>query len=333
MPEKLEFESESWVDHIEREKEKIIDDIAVQLARERPELFEGRSADMDLVSKVRKMSEYLDDEAIAEALKLTPETVRDILEGKAEIREIRQPDRGPVVHVSSVKTAYRQKIVSVCRAKGGVGCSMVSLGLAYSLSREIKTLLIDLNLAEGGGDLSYYLNLPEYPHMGVFNNNLEQCSINVEPNLYVLQAPRHISNEGEKIDQIIGLARQDFDAVVIDLPNFQCGFTAEAMRQSNTLVAVTGGMDLELVRLAVLLSKYQSKHVIIAANRCELPREAMEVFADRETVKIEHDGALLRTLERCDLPGEKSVFMRGIEQLKDAVFEREKRGILKRLFG
>lgn len=288
---------------------------------------------MDLVSKVREMSKYLDDEAIAEALKLTPEAVRDILEGKAEIREIRQPDRGPVVHVSSVKTAYRQKIISVCRAKGGVGCSVVSLGLACSLSREIKTLLIDLNLAEGGGDLSYYLNLPEYPHMGVFNSNLEQCSINVEPNLYVLQAPRHISNEGEKIGQIIDLARQDFDAVVIDLPNLQDGFAAEAMRQSNTLVAVTGGMDLELVRLAVLLSKYRSKHVIVAANRCDLPGEALEVFSDREIVKIEHDGALLRTLERCDLPGEKSVFMRGIGQLKDAVFERERKGILKRLFG
>lgn len=287
----------------------------------------------DLVSKVRRMSEYLDDEAIADALQLTPEAVRDILEGRAEIKEIRQPDRAPVVHVSSVKTAYRQKIVSVCRAKGGVGCSVVSLGLAYSLSREIKTLLIDLNLAEGGGDLSYYLNLPEYPHMGVFRDNLEQCSINVEPNFYVLQAPRHVTNEGEKVCRIIDLAKQDFDAVVIDLPNFHGGFVAEAMRQSNTLVAVTSGMDLELVRLAVLLNNYSSKNTVIAVNRGELPKEASEIFSGCEIVKIEHDGSLSRTLERCDLPGEKSVFMRGIAQLKDAVFERERKGILKRLFG
>jgi len=289
---------------------------------------------MNLIEKVRELSRYLDDEAIAQALKLTPEAVRDILEGKAEVAQIEQPGQaGPVIQVSSVKTAYRQKVISVCRAKGGVGCTVIALGLAYSLSKEIKTLLIDLNLFEGGSDLSYYLNLPEYPHLGVLTDYLERCVINVEPEFYVLQAPKHISDEKEKVGQAIALARQDFDAIVIDLPNSQDNSVKEAMQQSNTIVAVTSGIASELVRLAAILSTCCRKDVIIAANRCGLPTEAREAFADKKIVKVEHDGSLVKVFERCDLPGEKSVFMKGIVQIKNAIYDRDKKGILKSLFG
>lgn len=289
---------------------------------------------MDLTEKVRELSKYLDDEAIAQALKLTPEAVRDILEGRAEIAQVERSDySGPVIHVSSVKTAYRQKVISVCRAKGGVGCTVIALGLAYSLSKEIKTLLVDLNLSEGGSDLSYYLNLPEYPHLGALTDNLESCVISVEPNFYVLQAPKRASAEEQEVGQIITLARQDFDAIVIDLPNSQGEIVKEAVQQSNTIVAVTSGMASELLRLAAILGTCFRKDVIVAANRCDLPAEAREAFAGKKIIRIEHDGSLARVFEKCDLPGEKSVFMKGIGRIKDAVFDREKKGVLKTIFG
>lgn len=290
---------------------------------------------MDVISKVRELSKYLDDEAIASALKIPVETVRDILDGKAVVEQVQTTEQsGTVIHVNSVKTAYRQKIISVLRAKGGVGCSVIALGLAYLLSKEIKVLLIDLNLSEGGGDLTYYLNLPEYPHMGLFSDDLETCVVNVEPNFYVLQAPRNVSGEKEKVGQIINLARQDYDAVVIDLPNRnEEEFVNEAMRQSNTLVAVTGGMKLELLRLGVVLNDYQRKDIIIAANRCVLPGDAEELFEGRKIITIEHDGSLRKVFERCDLPGEKSVFMRGVSKIRDVLFDREQKGILRRLIG
>ena len=39
----LEFESTNWFDHVENQKEKIIDEIATQLSKDRPDLFGGQS--------------------------------------------------------------------------------------------------------------------------------------------------------------------------------------------------------------------------------------------------------------------------------------------------
>ncbi|MGB9804251.1 MAG: AAA family ATPase [Desulfofundulus sp.] len=289
---------------------------------------------MDLIAKVRELSKYLNDEAIADALKLTPEAVRSILEGKAEV-ELKQVEREdqtvPLIQVSSVETSYRQKIISVGRAKGGVGCTVVALGLAYLLSKKVRTLLIDLNFSEGGSDLSYYLNLPEYPHMGMFHGDLEQCVVHLEPNFSVLQAPRHASSEKREIGELINLARQDYDAVVMDLPNSQDGLVREAMQHSTTLVLVTGGLESELVRLAAIAGRYQRKEIIVVANRSSLPGEAVETF--KKVVHIEQDRNLLKTLRNCDLPGEKTVFMQGVARIRDAVYDRDRKGVLQKVLG
>ncbi|MBC7092492.1 hypothetical protein H5T53_00530 [Candidatus Bipolaricaulota bacterium] len=288
---------------------------------------------MDLQSKVREMSRYLEDEAIAQALKLTPEAVRDILEGKAEIRREDSPAQGPVIHVSSVKTAYRQRVVSVLRAKGGVGATVVAIGLALSLSREVKTLLADFTFSEGGSDLSYYLNLPDYPHMGVFAGVLDDCVVGLEPDLFVLQPPRNARGERDKVEAVIARAREDYDAVVMDLPNGDGDVVQRALGLSNAVVAVTGGLGSELVRLAAALAGLRQKDVVLVLNRCSLPAEAREAFRGIRTVRLEHDGSLAGTLERCGLPGEKSAFMRGMAEVRDALFDRQKKSLLKSLLG
>lgn len=43
MTEKLKFASRNWSDHIERQREQIIDEIATQLSREHPDLFQGKT--------------------------------------------------------------------------------------------------------------------------------------------------------------------------------------------------------------------------------------------------------------------------------------------------
>ncbi|WP_027365744.1 ATPase, T2SS/T4P/T4SS family [Desulfotruncus alcoholivorax] len=43
MAEKLQFASRNWLEQIERQREKIIDEIATQLSREHPDLFEGKT--------------------------------------------------------------------------------------------------------------------------------------------------------------------------------------------------------------------------------------------------------------------------------------------------
>lgn len=279
---------------------------------------------MDIKAKVNELSKFLDDEAIALALKLTPEAVKDIREGRVEIRETgrQAKDVSPVVHVNSVKIAYRQKIIAVCRTKGGVGATVIALGLAHHLSKELRVLLADFTFAEGGGDLAYYLNLPEYPHLGVDPSNLEACTIEVDKNFYVLQPPRHITGELKKVEQVIDQARQDYDAVIMDLPNHVDDNIARIINQANTLLAVTGGMTAELVRLAYLLRDYQRKDIIVVTNGCTFDDDARKIFAEKKILNIKNDNTLNSVLEKCELPREKSPFMRGIAQLSDAIFDK-----------
>ncbi len=297
---------------------------------------------MDLYKKVIKLSNYLDDEAIANALKITPAAVKDIREGKADITEINQDadnDSSPVIQVNSIKTAYRQKVISIFRTKGGVGCTVTAVCLAYQLSKEIKVLLIDLNFANGGSDLAYYLNLPEYPHMGVYKagkGDLSPCVIEAEPNLHVLkpsQNSREFEHQREMITEMLTYARQDYDAVIMDMPNRMEELEENVLRQSNTIVAVTEGMEVELARLATSLSSFQTKDIIIATNKYDLPPEAMDLFKNVRTSKLELDQSLTKTFEKCDLPREKSPFMKGIIQITDIMFDRKQKGFLKKIFG
>lgn len=289
---------------------------------------------MDLTSKVTELSRYLDDEAIAVALRLTPQAVRDIREGKAEVRQVQLPHQAvPVVHVNSVKTAYRQKVVAVARAKGGVGSTVISIGLAYLFSREIKTLLVSMDLSEGASDLAYYLNLPDCRYRDPFRGEMEQSTVNMEANFHVLQVLQPASGDQGNIGQLIAWARQEYDAIVMDTPNCTGGFVGEAMELANTLVAITSGLESELSRLAVTLGRYARKHIILVANRGELPREARQGFAGQTMVKIEHDSSLSAVFDKGDLPGEKSIFMKGVGQVRDVVFAREKKGVFRTLFG
>ncbi|MDZ7837491.1 MAG: hypothetical protein U5N58_05835 [Actinomycetota bacterium] len=54
----------------------------------------------------------------------------------------------------------KQKIIVFIKAKGGVGSTLLSIYLGYCF-RNLKTILIDLDFAEGGGDISYYLDVPK----------------------------------------------------------------------------------------------------------------------------------------------------------------------------
>lgn len=292
---------------------------------------------MDLEEKVRELSRYLTEEAVADALNLTPEAVRDILEGKARVERVESPSY-QAVHVSSVRTAYRQKVVSVVRAKGGVGATVISLGLAYLLSLErLKTLLVDLCPREGPGDLSCYLGLHDYPHLGAFAGELSGCVAEVEPDLHVLQLPPGPAKNLLSPGEVIALARQDYDAVVVDLPNLRDAWVDQALRSSTTLLLVTGGLEAELARLASVVGRFPHKEVILLANRCELPPEAEEAFEGIRVFRLEHDGSLLEDLLGGNLPDLRGAFMKGLARVRDALYERDREGVFqalkRRLFG
>lgn len=292
---------------------------------------------MDLKERVEKMAAYLDAEAIASALKIPVETVNDILTGKAEIKDMPAAPVIPTIQVNSVKTAYRQRIIAIWRAKGGVGCTAVALYLAYILKDLMRVLLIDFNLVEGGSDLSYYLELPDYPHLGVVKNNLYDALIQVEETFYVLQAPQRsadIAVTKDTVDMVMNLARQDFDAVIVDLPNREDEVIQEAVACANILAIVTAGGYQELVRVALRVADFKQKDVILVANRCSVDDKILASLGFSQSVVIPEDGGLAKALENHAVPRRGSPFMKGLEDLKEILYQgnKAKGGILRSLF-
>lgn len=293
----------------------------------------------ELEKKVRQLSQILNEDAVAQALGITTEAVRDILEGRASIqgdalRERRLEDK-PIIQVSSVKTAYRQRVISVYRAKGGVGATAIAIGVAYLLSKEIKVLLIDLNMVLGGGDISYYLELPDYPNFGGFNgNNLQDCIVEYDTTFHVLQTSKTMNDDFKpNIEKVILQARQDYDAIVLDLPYGKTDIVNEALSYSSTILAVTTGTVGELTRTAVGLNEYTKKEIVVIVNnnQVELTRAA---FPDCKIIQIGMDNTLFECLQHGVVPKSKSVFMKGLSQLTDDwLGKKPKKGLLSAFLG
>lgn len=287
--------------------------------------------EFSIEDKVRHMAEYMEVEAIAQALKLTPEAVEDILAGRAEVRRSfgQRGELAPVVHVTSARLAYRQKVVAVLHAKGGAGATSVAIGLAYALSRDVKTLLCDFSFQQGASDLAYYLGLDrrrDLPDLGRFDGaNLEECAVQADRNLFVLLAPPQARGEEEKAAAAVQAARRDFDAVVQDFPAALTEPLSRAARECNAAVAVTSGLVPELFRLAFLLRRLDFSQVVLVANACSLSRAAADLFEGASPVRVEEDRELARAFERGELPREKGAFMRAMFAVKDALYEPGRR--------
>jgi MinD-like ATPase involved in chromosome partitioning or flagellar assembly len=130
------------------------------------------------------------------------------------------------LEIKNIKT-IKQKIIILSKAKGGVGSTTISIFLGYMFDR-VKTLLVDLNFSEGGGDISYYLDIPRAPNIlnfidGYNRNSLENSVIRIKKNLDILQAPPtyEMSRKVELQDIycLADIAKKKYHLIIFDLPN------------------------------------------------------------------------------------------------------------------
>jgi len=130
------------------------------------------------------------------------------------------------LEIKNIKT-IKQKIIILSKAKGGVGSTTISIFLGYMFDR-VKTLLVDLNFSEGGGDISYYLDIPRAPNIlnfidGYNRNSLENSVIRIKKNLDILQAPPTYEMS-RKVDLqdiycLADIAKKKYHLIIFDLPN------------------------------------------------------------------------------------------------------------------
>lgn len=163
----------------------------------------------------------------------------------------------------NIKT-IKQKIVTVFRAKGGVGSTTIAVFLAFIVNT-IKTLIIDLNFNEGCSDLGYYLNTPKIPNLFSFldnynNEGFNRSIINVNQNIDIILPPANYEFS-KKVDVkdiycLTNFARKKYDLVIFDMPN-QISEMCLGITDITDLLVLVSDLNLGSVgRLLEIVKKY-----------------------------------------------------------------------------
>ena len=130
------------------------------------------------------------------------------------------------LEVKKIRT-IKQKVIILTKTKGGVGSTTISIFLGHMFYK-VKTLLVDLNFSEGGGDMSYYLDIPKSPNIlnfldGYNRNSLENSVVRIKENLDILQTPPTYEMS-RKVDLqdiycLTDIAKKKYHLIIFDLPN------------------------------------------------------------------------------------------------------------------
>lgn len=157
----------------------------------------------------------------------------------------------------------KQEIIAVWSVKGGVGKTTLIKKLLDTVKDDYKVLVIDMNYADGGSDLSYMLGLPVIPHLGTYLNeqtkNYEALQKNLckyDTNIYILQAPPKLSFVQnltfEDIERILSMSVTQFDMILFDLPNHRTEIVEKTFMSARKKVIVTTGEIPEVKRIQEL---------------------------------------------------------------------------------
>ncbi|ERM91474.1 hypothetical protein O163_10440 [Caldanaerobacter subterraneus subsp. yonseiensis KB-1] len=169
---------------------------------------------------------------------------------------------------------FKQEVISVWSVKGGAGKTTVVKKLTEMFDKNIKILVIDFNFQDGGSDLSFLLDLPVIPHIGMYLKERTKESffknlIEYSPNISVLQAPPKLSFvkdiKPEDVENIIRFARSAFDVIIFDLPNKADEIVSTVLENSTKKIIVASGLVSEARRIKELDSDFLI--VINSSNR------------------------------------------------------------------
>ncbi|OPY63684.1 MAG: Sporulation initiation inhibitor protein Soj [Pelotomaculum sp. PtaU1.Bin065] len=282
----------------------------------------------DINEKIKRMSEYLDNESIARALGVKVELVNGILSGEVTKIESKMDSTAGVsksAPVKYVRAAYRQRVISVVRMKGGVGATMLTANLARYLSEQNKVLMIDLCTTENYDSgirtrkvSSDLLDVFEMEFI-IANNNPE--ALEIDTNLHYIPV---LSSE---VKELLYTARQEYDQIIIDLPNIT-RFETDALEASTTLLIIYSGQYSEAERL-LELNRFDREKVL-AAHMKLLP-EGKNLIEER----LEVDN-YLQVPELDGIVSLKSPAHQSIAQISAMLFgsgfNDNKKGLLGRLF-
>lgn len=166
-------------------------------------------------SKIKRMSQYLDNEAIARALNIETDLVSGVLNGEAQM--ITEERRSEGLHITTfAKTSYRQRVIYVARAKGGVGATTVALNLAWRVAEKAKVLVVDTQaMILNETVFSDFLDFARVEPYSLSGSEPGVCEL--FDNLHYLPYPPQVREYD--LDRIVLESRRHYDVIIVDLPD------------------------------------------------------------------------------------------------------------------
>lgn len=181
-------------------------------------------------------------------------------------RKLQKPTSKNIKNEKEIREykTIKQKIIVFVKAKGGVGSTLLSIYLGYCL-RNLKTILIDLNFAEGGGDVSYYLDIPKYPNIvnfisGYNDKKIKESAINFINKFDILQAPPTIELSKlidlQDIYNLVDIIKKKYDIVIFDLPNILNDFYFGVTDLADIMIMISDGTIGSIGRLSKINKEF-----------------------------------------------------------------------------
>lgn len=187
-----------------------------------------------------------------------------------------------------ISSSYRPrgKILSFISAKGGAGATFIAGNLGYALASVCKQKVLFIDLHMQFGDAAFYLVESAGPstltdvisQTGLDSSVIASATTQVAENYYLLQAPdspdKAVGIKPQHIDNLLTVAIQDYDFVIVDLPMEIEAITMKVLDRSDKIYVVFQPVVSYLRALAKVLHLftllgYESRKIGTVLNRMD----------------------------------------------------------------
>jgi pilus assembly protein CpaE len=192
------------------------------------------------------------------------------------------------------------KVISVCGASGGVGCTSlaINLGCILAMNKANSVAIIDLDMALGDSDVWLDI-IPDYTIQDVAENIsrldyslLKRSLAQHSSGAFLLPRPIHMEEQApinaEQLQRVIALLRATFSHLIIDLSKGFTRLDLAAIQVSDVALLVTQ-LDLPCLRNVVRLLQFldereMSANLKVVVNRVGLQDTQISLSKALETI-------------------------------------------------